>query len=149
MRKMTIYIDTREQKPYEFKGCKQVRRGLKVGDYSVQDGLGRGGIIIERKSPEDMIGTLTKKTNLERFKKELDKMAKFKYKIVVIETSPKGLISACAASRTTANGEKVLELLLELSLQYGFWPVFAGSRSGGQMFTQKILTKWWCGRLRY
>ena len=53
---MTIYVDTREKLPY-WTGPKIVRRALLVGDYTTESL--QGIYHIERKSLEDLYGTLT------------------------------------------------------------------------------------------
>ncbi len=70
MKQPTIIIDTREQRPLEFRGMKTLRRKLEVGDYSVQ-GLTKS-VSVERKSKEDLFSTMAGK-NRERFKKELSR----------------------------------------------------------------------------
>ena len=64
-----IYIDSREQTPFEF-NCETEVAGLKFGDYSTSLNL-KDILVIERKSGNDFIGTMSK--GYERFCKELEK----------------------------------------------------------------------------
>src|SRR5690349_17684465 len=72
-----IVIDSREQRPYTFLGLRTnkdegdrpiivetITHGLPVGDYTL-DGH-PGGIIIERKSKEDMFQSITDRDNMKR-----------------------------------------------------------------------------------
>lgn len=79
----TIYVDTREQKPFLFEGLSSERRALKFGDYaSSADNL----LAIERKSPQDFCGTFS--GGLDRFRRELDRAkAAGAYLIVLVEDS--------------------------------------------------------------
>lgn len=137
----TIYIDTREKQPYSFKGAKEIRKALKVGDYSVQGGLGKNGIIIERKTAEDLVNTLTNKDNLRRFKKELKGMNKFGFKAVVVESSIKGFASTVSFSRTSANPFKVFELFMELCMEHKVSPLFCGNRKTAEYTTHVLLVQ--------
>lgn len=137
--KRIIYIDTREKLPYSFKGYKTVKKALKVGDYSVQGGLGNGGIILERKTPEDLINTLTKKENLVRFKKELRGMQKFSFKGIIIECNLNSFLMCVKNSRSTANPYRLLDLLFSLCIIYSVSPIFCGSRKGGEIAVLSIL----------
>lgn len=135
----TIYIDSREKLPYSFKGYRTVKKALKCGDYSIQGGLGKDGIILERKTPEDLINTLTGKNNLIRFKKELMKMQKYSFKGIIIECNLKTFLICVRNSRSTANPHKLLDLLFKLCITYNVSPIFAGSRACGELATLSFL----------
>lgn len=79
-----ILIDTREQRPLRFKPELDVECGnatLPAGDYSVRGFTHL--IALERKSVADLIGTLTK--GRERFENELDLLAEYRWKAILIE----------------------------------------------------------------
>lgn len=86
--KLTIVIDSREQQPLDFYGCKDVdvvRKGLKTGDYSL---LGyEDKIAFERKSAQDLIGTLI--GGHERFAREIERSKSFDEFYLLVEKSPK------------------------------------------------------------
>lgn len=151
MRKIKIFVDTREQKPYAFKGCITEPKVLKTGDYSVQGGNGRNGICIERKTLDDLFGTLTKKDNQKRFEDELKRMDKFGFKAVVIEGDVSDIVRG--HKRSGANGRLILAYLLELCLKYQVCPLFCGNRAQAEQVTKDLLVKfaqedvarrWWC-----
>ena len=77
LKELDLIIDTREQKPYTFKGYTQVHKKLQFGRYSWDYGFSLKGeeipIYFERKSCEDGISTFT--VGRERFYKKL-KIAK-------------------------------------------------------------------------
>ena len=67
-----IYIDSREQKPLEIEDFPTEVRGLKFGDYCLNDKEKTQNTYIERKSVPDLIGTLS--SGLERFKNEINSL---------------------------------------------------------------------------
>lgn len=92
----TVAIDTREQAPFAFRGLNSdahqkrkplliptTRKTLHTGDYSIEGH--EGEITIERKSLEDLYGTLGQ--GRERFERELERMGSFRCAFVVIEAS--------------------------------------------------------------
>jgi len=79
----SILVDSREQRPYEFKGQDTIRTTLHTGDYSV-DGY-EDTIGIERKSLDDYYGCLC--ANRERFGRALDRLAALSFGAVVVEAN--------------------------------------------------------------
>jgi len=130
-----ILIDTREQQPFEFKGYKTRRVGLKAGDYSLQGK--QALVVIERKSLADLFGTLARKHNFNRFCKELEKLKKVKYAFVLIEASPERVMAGFQYSM--ANGGLLLDKLMRIYCAYGVQIVFGGSRYGAERLALSIL----------
>src|SRR4051812_12042476 len=95
-----IIVDTREQRPYRFSGLRaNSDRGgalirvntaygtLKTGDYSIE---GLPGIAIERKSKEDLYGSIARRANFEG---RLERMTKLDFAAVVVEAEYSELVS--------------------------------------------------------
>ena len=79
-----IYIDSREQKPLEIEDFPTEVRGLKFGDYCLNDKEKTQNTYIERKSVPDLIGTLS--SGLERFKNEINRAAEENaYMVILVE----------------------------------------------------------------
>jgi len=79
-----IYIDSREQKPLEINDFPTEVKGLKFGDYCLNDKKKTGNCYIERKSVPDLIGTLS--SGLERFEREIERAAEEKaYLVILVE----------------------------------------------------------------
>ena len=79
-----IYIDSREQNPLQIKDFPTEVRGLKFGDYCLNDKKKTGNCYIERKSVPDLIGTLS--SGLERFKNEIKRAAEEDaYMVILVE----------------------------------------------------------------
>jgi ERCC4-type nuclease len=82
---MKIIIDTREQAPLKFRKSKKIdgiiTKKLDTGDYSVEGYEDK--IAIERKSPEDFLGTMGRGN--KRFQKELKRAMRLDYFAIVIE----------------------------------------------------------------
>jgi ERCC4-type nuclease len=97
----TVLIDTREQRPYTFRGIKAdakdgnvplevpTERGtIQTGDYSI---VGfRDRVTIERKSKEDLYGSVVKRANFEQ---RLERMALMDFAAVVVEAEWDELIN--------------------------------------------------------
>mgnify|MGYP001575098059 FL=1 len=130
----TIIIDTREQKPYTFKGYKVVRKVLKAGDYSMSNR--QALVLIERKSLADLYGTLTRKTNFERFIKELEKLKFAKYPFLMLDCSPSHVHTGFSYSM--ANGGAVLDKLMRICCMYGVQVIFAGNREMSERLVLSI-----------
>ena len=91
----TLIVDTREQLPYAFDGiCPTVRRALAAGDYSI---VGHdlptpgGGFVIERKSLNDLFGTVIGAR--ERFVRELEKLRLYAYAAILVEGSLRDVLT--------------------------------------------------------
>src|SRR3990167_2143630 len=69
----SVIVDTREQRPLRFKDVPTIRRGLKTGDYSIEDETGsyEDRISIERKSLEDLLSSITHRR--EHFDAEIER----------------------------------------------------------------------------
>lgn len=78
---MTIIIDTREQRPWSFREDINIIYGtLKTGDYALD---GDDSFAIERKSMDDFLGTIS--SGWERFQREIERMAEFSAKVIIVE----------------------------------------------------------------
>src|SRR6266404_4946702 len=82
--KETIFIDSREQLPFSFPGCKTEVRGLKFGDYAYSNDEVSSKGYIERKSIQDFVGTFS--GGFERFGREVERAASAgAYLVVLVE----------------------------------------------------------------
>jgi len=81
---VVITVDTREQTPWQFPPeYATTRRGaLRAGDYALHNDA---GFAIERKSLDDLVGTLG--SGWARFQRELDRMAGYPARVVLVEGS--------------------------------------------------------------
>lgn len=80
--KHKIFIDTREQKPLNFKGTNSEKRALKFGDYALSSDEASCNTFVERKSINDLIGTLS--VGYERFCREIERAAVAGGKLIVL-----------------------------------------------------------------
>jgi len=88
---LKIYVDTREQYPFQLDFPTE-SKGLKYGDYALSDGEICCNCHIERKSIKDFIGTFS--GGLERFRREIDRSVEAEaYLVVLVEST----ISKCMA----------------------------------------------------
>ena len=89
---MTIIIDTKEKKPFKLDGLKTIRKGLKVGDYSIEGFQDR--VAIERKSAIDFYYTFGKPRNYQRFCVEMKQINKMEFGYLIVEESLENCISS-------------------------------------------------------
>jgi len=133
--RFTIAIDTREQKPYEFPGAEVCT--LPTGDYSIV-GL-EDRVTIERKSKADAYNSLGH--GRTRFRREVERLAEFDYRAIVIEDTVPGFLRRPPHSRM--NPRAAIGSLLGWSVRYQVPVFFAGDRAHGQALTMKLLQMFW------
>lgn len=80
-----VIIDSREQRPLGIEAYPTIDQGLPVGDYGILgfSDWNNPAFIVERKSLDDLVGSLTE--GRERFLKEIEKMRQFRFRAVLIE----------------------------------------------------------------
>lgn len=155
----TAAVDTREQAPWTFQGItvggrqwivKRQTQTLQTGDYSIVGCEDR--ICIERKSPEDLLGTIT--AGNARFRAEHERMQ------AMVKADGEGLghfacviVEGCLAAicdeldsptsgrRVTA--ETVLGITAAWPQRYGVHWFFAGDRRRAELLAFKVLWKFW------
>lgn len=87
-----IYVDTREQLPLDFDWPIETK-GLKVGDYALNDSLVTCNCHIERKSLADFISTLSVK-HFDRFEREIIRAKELGvYLIILVEDTLNNALS--------------------------------------------------------
>lgn len=125
---MKIIIDTREQKPLVFnhKSITAVEvKGLSVGDYGAMSSEYVHPVVFERKSINDLYGTLSQ--GYDRFKCEIERAKEQNTKIIVIvEGSLKRILMGTAFSKRTP--ESIVYQLFTLRVRYDVETVFCANR---------------------
>jgi len=145
--------DTREQAPWGFNGIVMggklvvVKRQvvtMQTGDYSIIEH--ESEIVIERKSPEDAIGSIT--AGNTRFRREHERMAGIAaaggFTCVIVEGC---LSQMCNELDDPNSGRRVSsETLMGVAAawpqRYGVHWVFAGDRRRAELLAFKMLWKW-------
>jgi len=133
--KLVVAIDTREQKPYRF--ARSEVKTLASGDYSIV-GL-EDRIAVERKTKQDAYSSLGQ--GRARFERELQRLSRFDYAAVVIETSLPDFLRAPAFSRM--NPTAAARSMIAWSVKYRVCVFFAGDRRHGNALTWQLLEKFW------
>lgn len=138
----TIWVDTREQKPLNFiNPVKEVK--LDYGDYTI-GGEDFQNTFVDRKSPEDFIGTFGRE--LERFKREMERcVSTGGYMFIVVDATMAKVAETLAFSRSKINihhlWHNMREILSEFNGDCQF--VFSGGRTNSAHLVPKILA---CGK---
>lgn len=124
---LKIKIDSREQRKLDFSDYEIVT--MPYGDYGATWDTGEGmPLVFERKSLGDLWTTLSNTDGHERFKRELERAAADKVKVVLLlEPTLQEVLAGCKHSRMP--GATMTKKLFTFWVKYGLTPVFAGSRS--------------------
>ena len=138
---MIVLCDSREQAPYTFlppryDGVTVQAAALQTGDYSLV-GLA-DHISLERKSLDDLTGTLTK--GRDRFERECERGKGFDYFGLIIEASLEDVRSHKYQSRMTP--QSLLQTLAAYSVRYGLHVHWCGNRADGEYMTFSLLQKY-------
>ena len=128
-----IIIDSREGYPYRFENS--IVKALKAGDYSIE-GL-EDRITVERKSKQDAYASLGR--GRVRFEKELQRLSKYDYAAIVIESDLRSFLEAPAF--TMMNPKAAINSLISWSVKYGIHIFFASDRRYAKAVTYRILEK--------
>ena len=140
---MRIIVDTREQLPYEFLEEDDVTIAtLATGDYSLVGCEDR--ITIERKRLSEL-WTITGR-NRARFEREIQRMTKFEYAAIVVESSIEEVMKGHTLS--TVPTTAVINSLISWSIRHDVHIWWAGDRLHGMAVTRSLLKrfeKYCCG----
>ena len=94
---------------------------------------------VERKTKQDAYSSLGQ--GRARFERELQRLSRFDYAAVVIETSLPDFLRAPAFSRM--NPTAAARSMIAWSVKYRVCVFFAGDRRHGNALTQQLLEKFW------
>ena len=127
---MIVMIDTREQAPIPFKVESNISRveniGLLFGDYQCM--LENGTTIpiaFERKSTQDLYGTLT--AGIERFKRELERAKAHNFQLyLIIEDTLTEVLKGVGYSKVEP--DSLVKTIFTFKVKYGLEPVFCRDR---------------------
>ena len=143
MQDFIIAIDTREQRPYDFKNIKPespkvVTQTLKTGDYSLV-GL-ENKVCVERKSLVDIFGSIG--AGRARFEREMIRMSEIQYAVLVIESSLSSIF-VNPPRHTKMNPKSVFRTLIAWSQRYNIhvWPMW--NRDAAEKVTYLILKRFY------
>lgn len=123
---LVILVDTREQRPLEFENYPTEAATLPVGDYGLKgfSDWDNPQFIVERKSLDDLIGSLT--AGRERFMKECEKMRQFQFAAILVEA--RRIEVEQGEYRSQAKPQSILGSLSSLMVRAGIHVIFAGDR---------------------
>ena len=146
-------VDSREQSPWPFSNLVIEKRlwvvkrkvvGLKTGDYSIEGHA--DSLVVERKSGDDLIGSIT--AGNARFRREHERMKTIVdaggFACVIIEDSLSHLcdeLDQDAGRRVTS--DMVIGAVASWPMRFSCPWFFAGDRRRAELLAFKILVKWW------
>jgi ERCC4-type nuclease len=135
---VTILVDSREQRPWVFleQGVTTLVRGLPEGDYSVA-GF-ESEVAIERKSLDDYVQTLIH--GRDRFHRELERLAPYKLKAVVVEGSYRDLVDH--NYRSLAHPSSVFGMTIAIIVDHGVPVYFLENATIAARFAGRLLRRY-------
>ena len=149
----TVLVSGAEQARYWFAGLRadanRQNRPLAVpsewahlptGDYTIR-GL-ETLILIERKSKEDLFGTLGNHERRERFRREHQRLSHVDFAAVVIEADMAEILTD-PPKRSELNPKTVFRTFCAWSQCYGVHWIFASNRQLAEIVTFRLLQKYW------
>jgi DNA excision repair protein ERCC-4 len=139
---LNIVVDTREQKPYQFKkyDCTCEVKTLKTGDYSIS-GL-ENEIAIERKSKSDLFGSLG--SGRKRFEREFQRLQVIKYPVLLVESSLYDLFKPIIFSKMKPIA--VVNSVISWSIKYSVHVFFGCNRELSESLAYRILEKYYSNK---
>lgn len=136
-----LIVDTREQMPLCFEHLEAVRGTLATGDYSIE-GM-EGAFMVERKSVQDLVGSLTQ--GRERFFRELERMRAAQCARLLIVGKPVDLANVLHRRNVTA--ESIAGSLAAINAR--FVPVvWAPSPELAAQMVERWAVYFWAGAAR-
>lgn len=139
---MIILQDSREQKPFTFSSIVPQPiikvAALKAGDYSIE---GCESIIAgERKSLIDAYGTFGK--GRDRFERELEKLAKYRFGFVVLEADFDTIIFRPPA-RSRLKPKTVIRSMAAWAIRHNVHFYWCPNRAAAEKWTFILLERFW------
>jgi ERCC4-type nuclease len=145
----SIVVDTREQRPYAFDSIyagtshrrsrvlvPTVRHAIPVGDYSI---FGMPQVVIERKSKEDLYGSVGRREN---FVGRLERMSDLAFALVVVEADYLDLIRNPPAF-SKLRPRSLSRTLIAWSIRYPVRWQFIGGRAAAEQLTFRYLERFY------
>jgi len=138
-------VDSRETRPLNFRKSDLVEgveiKKLDVGDYSIE-GL-ENNIAIERKSPNDLFGTLGK--GHSRFKAELERAKSFDYFAIVVDCSFNRIRDKDfeGAHFSSMRGDVVINILSTLEVKYDIHVHYCNDRNESTSLIRNLFKAYW------
>lgn len=136
---MRILVDTREQKPFTFRGYEAHPEPatLPIGDYSLSGFTDR--VAIERKDLNDLVSCLMN-GNRDRFERELARGRHYDLFAVVVEASLADVSQA--RYRSDMRPQAALQSIITFQVRYRVPFMWAGNRTGAEYMTYSFLAKY-------
>ncbi len=123
-----IQIDTREQRPLEIAAYSVEATTLPVGDYGIRgfSDWKNPRFIVERKSLDDLVGSLTQ--GRDRFMKEVELLRRFQFAAIVVEGTEADVERGDYQSRATP--QSILASLDAIAVRTNIHVFWCGTPAG-------------------
>lgn len=134
---LIVLVDSREQKPLRFRSLRSERATLKSGDYSVR-GPGfdlRDTVLIERKSVADLVSSLG--TGRARFEREMERLARVRWRYLVIEGEWRELAAGTRFSGLTP--KQIVSPMLAWQMKYDLHVIAMPDRAWAARAVEMLL----------
>ena len=127
-RQPTIIIDSREKAPLDIRAYPAEAAGLPAGDYGIKgfSDWANPAFIVERKSIQDLVGSLT--GGRKRFMAEVERLRRFRFAAILIEATREEV--ELHSYRGMATPQSILASLDAIEVRTGVHVIWAGSPEG-------------------
>lgn len=132
-----ILVDSREQDPLVFNRFPSRVEGLPVGDYGIEgfSDWANPAFVVERKSIDDLIGSLTQ--GRKRFMREVEKLRQFRFAALVVDGDRSTV--ELAQYRSTASPLSILSSLDAIAVRCGVHVIWAGDHTGSARIVENLV----------
>ena len=126
--KPTVLIDTREKAPLRIEAYPVEVAGLPAGDYGIRNfsDWTNPAFIVERKSLQDLVGSLT--GGRKRFMREIERLRRFRFAAILIEGTRDSI--ELHSYRGQATPQSLLASLDAIEVRTGVHVLWAGTPEG-------------------
>ena len=134
---LNIIVDTRERMPLWKESEKVTSKKLDVGDYSIKNFENK--FSIERKSPNDLFGSLGK--GHKQFKAEITRAKDYDYFAIVVETNYTNIINKEfeGAHYCKMRGYVITSILFTLHMKYGIPFFLVNGRKEAKRYVRELM----------
>ncbi len=134
---VTIIQDSREKNPLILQAYPIEVTGLPVGDYGIKgfSDWENPQFIVERKSLNDLIGSLTR--DRARFEKEVLKMRQFQFRALLIEAEEVQI--EIGDYRSAAKPNAILQSLASFQVRHNIHIIFGGSHNSAARVLERLV----------
>lgn len=140
-----VRVDSREKTPWLLPAWRTEVVTMKEGDYGIAgfSSMSNPEFIVERKSVEDLVGSVT--SSRERFFREIERMRAYRFAAIIIEGSQREVEGG--AYHSQARPESILQTLAAIEVRAGIHCLWGESPEGAAVQFERLCRQFIRGRI--